>query len=412
LSREAPDQTLDKVVREASARIVGALVARFRDLDIAENAFADACLKAAELWPAEGSPRDPAAWLYRVADRRALDALRRRKSHERLAPPPPLPEPSPEDAMLDDATLIPDERLRLIFVCCHPAVAPDARAALTLRLVCGLSTEEIARAFLVTEPALAQRLVRAKRKIAEAGVSFEVPGPDAWPERIEAVLSTIEIAYAKAHEDAAGAGSHAGYAAEMIRLTGVLAELLPNDVEVLGLAALIRYAEARRPARLDETGAMTPLSEQDPARWIASLIEAGNAYFNRIDYHRPGPRALQAAIHGVWCARPSLADPPPWPTVLQLYDGLLRHRDDPIVRLNRAVALAEVEGVEAALAEVDALDAEALENFLSFHAVRADLLRRLGRVEEARAAYRRALDLAPADAERIWLERRVESLNG
>jgi RNA polymerase sigma-70 factor (ECF subfamily) len=299
----------------------------------------------------------------------------------------------------------------LIFVCCHPAVAPDARAALTLRLVCGLSTEEIARAFLVSETALAQRLVRAKRKIAEAGVSFEVPGPDAWPERIEAVLSTIEIAYAKAHEDAAGAGSYAGYAAEMIRLTGVLADLLPEDVEVLGLAALIRYAEARRPARLDATGAMSPLSEQDPARWNAPLIEAGNAYFNRIAWQRPGPRALQAAIHGVWCARQSLADPPPWPTVLKLYDGLLRHRDDAIVRLNRAVALAEVEGVEAALAEVDALDAEALENFLSFHAVRADLLRRLGRVEEAREAYARALELAPADAERLWLESRAANLH-
>jgi RNA polymerase sigma-70 factor (ECF subfamily) len=290
-------------------------------------------------------------------------------------------------------------------------VAPDARAALTLRLVCGLSTAEIARAFLVSESALAQRLVRAKRKIAEAGVSFEVPGPDAWAERIDAVLSTIEVAYAKAHEDAAGAGSHAGYATEMIRLTGVLVELLPDDGEVLGLAALIRYAEARRPARLDAASAMTPLSEQDPARWNSALIEAGNACFNRIDYHRPGPRSLQATIHGVWCARPSLADPPPWPTVLKLYDGLLRHRDDAIVRLNRAVALAEVEGVEAALVEVDALDAEAFADFLSYHAVRADLLRRLGRIEEARGAYRRALELTPADAERIWLERREAGLN-
>ena len=402
---------LDKVVREAGARIIAALAARFRDLDLAENAFADACLKAAEIWPAEGPPREPAAWLYRTADRRALDALRRRKTHARLAPPPPLPEPGPEDLLTGEDALISDERLRLIFVCCHPAMAPDARAALTLRLVCGLSTEEIARAFLVTERALSQRLVRAKRKIAGAGVPFEVPGADAWPERIEAVLSTIEVAYAKAHEDAAGHGAHAGYAAEMIRLSGVLSDLLPDDAEVLGLAALIRYAEARRLARLDTTGAMAPLSEQDPARWDHALIEAGDGYLNRIAWEQPSPRALQAAIHGVWCARQNLNDPPPWPTVLKLYDGLLRHRDDAIVRLNRAVALAEVEGVKPALAEVDGLDQEAFDGFLSFHAVRADLLRRAGRTEEARVAYRRALDLAPADAERLWLERREASLD-
>jgi RNA polymerase sigma-70 factor, ECF subfamily len=256
---------LDRTAREAGGRIVAALAARFRNLDIAEDAFAEACARAAETWPRDGVPRDPVAWLYRVADRRALDALRRRRTRERLLPEPPALEPSAEDILTDDARLIPDERLRLIFVCCHPAIAAEARAALALRLVCGLSTATIARAFLVAEATLAQRLSCAKRKIAEAGVGFEIPGPDAWPDRLDAVLSTLQIAYAKAHEDAAGAGSHAGYASEMLELTGVLAELLPEEPEALALGALVHYAEARRPARLDEIGAMVPLSEQNPA---------------------------------------------------------------------------------------------------------------------------------------------------
>ena len=309
--------------------------------------------------------------------------------------------------MADEARLIPDERLRLIFVCCHPAVAPDARAALTLRLVCGLSTQEIARAFLVSETALAQRLTRAKRKIAQAGAPFEVPGPDAWPERLGAVLSTLEVAYAKAHEDAAGAGAHAGYAREMLDLTAMLVELLPREPECLAFAALVRYAEARRPARLDEGGAMVPLSEQDPALWRAPLIAEAEGLLRRAArLGRPGPRQLQAAIHGAWCSRAGLDQPPPWPTVLALYDALLIWRDDAVVRLNRAVAVAEVTGPDAALAEIDALDAAAQRDFSPFHAVRADLLARLGRGVEAVAAYDRALALNPAPAERLWLDRR------
>jgi RNA polymerase sigma-70 factor (ECF subfamily) len=402
---------LDRTAREASGRIIAALAARFRDLDIAEDALADACERAAGIWPTAGVPRDPAAWLYRVAERRALDALRRRHSGECLPLDPPVVEPSAEDLMTDDARLIPDERLRLIFVCCHPAVAVEARAALTLRLVCGLSTGEIARAFLVAEATLAQRLVRAKRKIAEAGVPFEVPGPEAWPDRVDAVLSTLEVAYAKAHEDAAGAGRHAGYAAEMLELTRVLAEMLPREPEALALAAIVRYAEARRPARLDADGAMVPLSEQDPARWRRPLISEAEAYLNRAAcLAPPGPRALQAAIHGAWCGRKSLAEPPPWRTVLALYDALLSRRNDAIVRLNRAVALAEVAGPAAAMSEIEALSAHALDRFLPYHAVRADLLRRLRRLDEAKAAYAAALALGPAAAERVWLARREGSL--
>ena len=403
---------LDRVARQAGARIIAALAARYRDLDLAEDAFAEACARAAEVWRSD-PPRDPAAWLYRVAQRAALDALRRRRTRDRLVPEPPAPMPTAEDLMADDARLIPDERLRLIFVCCHPAVAADARAALTLRLVCGLSTVEIARAFLVSEPTLAQRLVRAKRKIAAAGVPFEIPGPEAWPTRLEAVLSTLEVAYAKAHEDAAGAGPHAGYAGEMLTLTRVLVELLPREPEVLALAAMVRYAEARRPARLEASGAMVPLSEQDPARWRGPLISEAEIYLRRAAAFTPhGPRSLQAAIHSAWCTRRSLGAPPPWPAVLRLYDALLALRDDPVVRLNRAAALAEVAGPEAAFQEVAALDARTLADFAPYHAVRADLLRRLGRVAEARAAYAAVLALGPGPAERLWLQRRVAELDG
>lgn len=402
---------LDQAARRSGGRIIAALAAAFRDLDLAEDGFAEACARAAAAWPRDGAPRDPAAWLYATARRCVLDVLRKRVVRGRLAPDAPEPRPSVEEMMASDEAAIPDERLRLIFVCCHPAVAAEARAALTLRLVCGLSTAEIARAFLVSETAMLQRLTRAKRKIAQAGVAFEIPGPQAWPERLGAVLSTLEVAYAKAHEDAAGASAHAGYAREMLDLTAVLADLLPDEPECLGLAALVRFAEARRPARLDETGAMVPLSEQDPALWRAPLIAQGEALLRRAAaLDRSGPRQLQAALHAVWSRRGSLAEPPRWRAVLALYDGLLAFRDDPVVRLNRAVALAEVAGPRAAMAELDRLDAARLEAFGPFHAARADLLARLSRPAEARAAYDRALALDPAPAERLWLARRRTAL--
>ncbi|MDG2530871.1 RNA polymerase sigma factor [Caulobacter endophyticus] len=402
---------LDRAAREAGGRIIAALAAGFRDLDLAEDGFAEACARAAATWPRDGVPRQPAAWLYAAARRCALDALRKRAVRARLSPDAPEPEPTVEDALVSDERLIPDERLRLIFVCCHPAVAPESRAALTLRLVCGLSVQEIARAFLVSDAAMFQRLTRAKKKIAQAGVAFEVPGPEAWPQRLSAVLSTLEVAYAKAHEDAAGSGAHAGYAREILDLTAALAELAPGEAECLALAALVRYAEARRPARLDETGAMTPLSQQDPALWRRPLIEEAQAYLRRAaDLDRPGPRQLQAAVHAVWCGRKSLDEPPRWGAVLALYDALLVWRDDAVARLNRAVALAEVAGPQAALAEVDQLDAQRLAAFRPFHAVRADLLARLSRPKEARAACDLALALDPAPAERLWLERRRTAL--
>jgi RNA polymerase sigma-70 factor (ECF subfamily) len=398
---------LGQAARAQAGRVIAALAARFRDLDLAEDAFSEACLSAARVWPQSGEPADAAAWLYRVAYRHALDEVRRREVRARLRPDPPAPDPSAEDLLADDSGVIPDERLRLIFVCCHPAIAPEARAALTLRLVCGLPAPEIAAAFLTSPPTLLQRLTRAKRKIAQAGVPFEVPGPEGWAERLEAVLTTLEIAYAKAHADAAAAGPYAGFADEVLQLTASLVEMLPAEGEALGLAALVRYAEARRPARLDAAGRMIPLSEQDPALWSRRLIDAADAYLHRAsNAGAHGPRALTAAIHGVWCARRSLADPAPWPTVLRLYDAMLAQRDDLVVRLNRAVALAEVAGPQAALDELAAFEGARVADFQPWHAVRADLLRRLGRAQESRAAYDCAIRLAPGPAERAWLAAR------
>ena len=391
--------------------MIAALAARYRDLDLAEEAFAEACLRAAVTWPERGAPRDAGAWLYKVADRVALDMLSRRNTRNRIKPAALELPPTAEDLMSDDEVLIPDERLRLIFVCCHPALSWEARVALTLRMVCGLTTEEIARAFLVSQTTMAQRLVRAKAKIAEAGIPFEIPGADAWPSRLDSVLSTLEVAYASAHADAAGAGHNAGFATEILDLTRVLVELLPKEDEALALAALVRYAEARRPARLDDSGAMTPLSEQDPAQWNRSLIDQAEIYLRSAAELAPsGPRTLQAAIHSSWCARRTVIDPLPWAVVLSLYDALLTLRDDPIVRLNRAVAVAEVAGPEAALSEVEMLDAALLADFPPYHAVRADLLSRLGRRSEAHMAYEAVLSLPTPPAERLWLERKLAVL--
>lgn len=399
---------IETCFREAKARIVGTVATRFRDLDLAEEVFAEACARALATWSEAALPDDPGAWLYRTAERLALDELRRRRLRSRLAPDPPPPEPSPEDIAAEDRRVIPDDRLRLIFVCCHPAIAIDARVALTLRLVCGLTLGEIARSVMASEAALAKRLARAKRKIAEAGIGYEVPGPEAWPERLSAVLATVEIAYAKAHEDAAGSGTHAGFAVEVLTLTRVLAELLPREAEVLALAALVRFAEARRPARLDADGVMVPLDRQDPARWSGALIAEAERYFAEAErLGREGPRVVQAALHRAWCRRASLAEPAPWTTILDLYDRLLRHRDDPVIRLNRIVALAEIEGVDRALALLEAMDASAFAVYLPYHALRADLLARAGRMSEARSAYDLALSLGPGSAEKRWLEGRL-----
>jgi RNA polymerase sigma-70 factor (ECF subfamily) len=314
-----------------------------------------------------------------------------------------------ETEMPEEACPIPDERLQLIFICCHPAISLESRAALTLRVVCGIPTSEIATAFLLSEATLAQRLIRAKRKIAEAGIPFEVPRRADWSERLSAVLSTLEVAYSKAYEDAAATGPQAGYATEIITLTRVLTELMPQESEVFALAALVRYAEARRPARLDEAGMMVPLSEQDPTFWRHDLIAAADGYFDKsLGLPESGPRRLQAALHRAWCKRASLDEPPPWKELLRIYDLLLKQRGDPIVRLNRIIPLAEIYGTDAAIIELEDIAERFPANFAPYQVVRADLMRRSGRWRDAQDAYKLAIALDPGAAESLYLRRQLE----
>jgi len=406
------ERVLDAAVREAGDRIRAALAIRFRDLDMAEEAFAFASLRAVETWTRDGPPRDPAAWLYSVGRRRAFDMGRRAKVRNEAMHDPAEPAPDPETIVMAAFEPIPDERLRLIFVCCHPAIAPEARIALTLRTLCGLSVERIARAWLTTEVAMLQRLTRAKRKIRDSRIRFEIPEPDAWGERLDAVLATLEIAYAQAYEDAAGASDAADLAAETLRLSGLLAELLPREPEVLGLAALIRFTEARRPARLDEGGAMIPLSEQDLRLWDRRLIgEAAELMRRAADLGRSGPYQLMAAIHATHAARIETRATD-WAAVVALYDILLRVRPSAVAEVNRAVAVAEAQTAEAGLAALAAVEGpERLAGWLPYQAARAGILAQAGREPEAAEALRRALALDPAPAERLFLVRRLGELS-
>ncbi len=396
-------------ISAARPRVVAALAGRLRDLDLAEDAFADAAAAALVAWPNQ-APRDPAAWLWRAALRRAIDAKRRAAVRARAVLDAPEPLPTPEEALMAADEPFPDERLKLIFVCCHPALAADSRAALTLKVVCGLSTERLARAFFTAEPAMLQRITRAKRKIAGAGVPFEVPARAAWPERLEAVLVTLEIAYAQAYEDAALADRDAApFAAEILRLSGLLAELMPGEPEVLALAALVRFAEARRPARLDDAGAMVPPPEQDIRLWRRDLIAEGAGLLDRAAaLGRSGPRQILAAIHATHCARVETGRTD-WPTIAALYDILSALRPHAAVAVNRAVAVGEARGADAGLAELARIDG--LEGWLPYQAARAALSARDGRRDEARDAYAAALALEPPPAERLWLERRRRDLD-
>jgi RNA polymerase sigma-70 factor (ECF subfamily) len=404
-------RAIDQLVRREGPRVLAGLIRWSGDFDLAEDAFQAACAQALEAWPRRGLPERPGAWLTTVARRRAMDLLRRRRPD---VPLEPVLAEGLEAEEVDPESLpdVEDDRLRLLFTVCHPALAPAAQVALALRTLCGLTTAEIARAHLEPEATTAQRLVRAKRKIAEARIPFEVPGADRLAERLDGVLSTIYLVFNEGFSATSGdSWIRADLCAEAIRLGRLVVELLPGEAEAEGLLALMLLHDARRAARTAADGTLVPLEEQDRTLWDPALIAEGTRVLDvAVARGRPGPYQMQAAIAAlhVRAARPEDTD---WPQIAALYGALLRTTPGPIVELNAAAAVAMARGPREGLAWMEQLERSgALAGYHLLPAAQADLLRRLGRTEEARAAYARALALVRHPAERRFLERRLAEL--
>jgi RNA polymerase sigma-70 factor, ECF subfamily len=409
-------QRIDGLYRSESRQILATLIRLLGDFDLAEEALQDAFVAAVERWPRDGTPANPRAWLVSTGRFKAIDRLRRRSRFDSLLGElaARLDQAAADPAGRDDQALE-DDRLRLIFTCCHPALPPDAQVAMTLREVCGLTTEEIARAFLTGPPTVAQRIVRAKAKIRAASIPYEVPPPGELPDRLETVLHVVYLVFTEGYAPASGgAVVRPELADEAIRLGRLLVELLGGpEPEALGLLALMLLQDSRRAARTSAGGDLVLLADQDRSRWDRARIAEGTALLERaVASGRVGAYALQAAIAAAHAEAPT-AEATDWARIVGLYDLLARAEPSPVVELNRAVAVAMRDGPASGLALVDAILARGqLDGYHLAHATRADLLRRLGRTGDALAAYRRALDLARQEPQRRFIEQRLDELAG